>query len=137
MKAQTGKARAWISEALGHCTGAKILRVVALGALLVGATALYSSMSQGEAGSSPASTIDQRFPPGTLSEDTAGETEIFDEGVLPGRYREGSVVKAEGEIGISDEGVLPGRYWTVRAPGEEKATPSIDQRFPPGTLPED
>jgi hypothetical protein len=63
--------------------------------------------------SSPTLSIDQRFPPGSLPEDTAGETEIF------------------------DEGVLPGRYWTIRAPGKEKAPLSIDQRFPPGSLPED
>ncbi len=69
MTAQTSEARVRISEALGHSIGARFLRVAALGALLVGAAALYSSMSQGEAVSSPASSIDQRFPPGSLAED--------------------------------------------------------------------
>jgi len=69
MNAQAREAKVRISEVLGNSIGARFLRVVALGALLVGAAALYSSMSQGEAVSSPASSIDQRFPPGTLPED--------------------------------------------------------------------
>jgi hypothetical protein len=56
MKAGIGKAKVGISEALGHSVGSKFLRVVALGGLLVGAAVLYSSMSQGEAGSRPASS---------------------------------------------------------------------------------
>lgn len=55
MKAQTGQARVRISQALGHGIGGRFFRVVALGALLVGAAALYGSMSRGEAGNQPAS----------------------------------------------------------------------------------
>ena len=102
MKAQTGEARVKISQALGHSIGTRFLRAVALGALLVGATALYASMSQGEAGSLLSSVPD-----------------IFEEPVLPGRYKEASVTKAEEETGIFEEGVLPGRYWTVRAPAHK------------------
>lgn len=55
MKAELKEARLLVSEALGHSVGARLLRVMALGALLVGAAALYFSVSQGEAGNQSAS----------------------------------------------------------------------------------
>jgi hypothetical protein len=56
MKAEMGKTRVRISEALGDSIATRFFRVVALATLLVGTAALYSSMSQGEAGSRPASS---------------------------------------------------------------------------------
>jgi hypothetical protein len=61
------------------------------------------------------SSIDQRFPPGSLSEDIAGtETATLS---IDQRFPPGS---------LSED-----------IAGTETATLSIDQRFPPGTLPED
>ena len=48
MKAEMRTVSARISEALGDSIGTRFLRVVALGALLVGAAALYATISQGE-----------------------------------------------------------------------------------------
>ena len=143
MNAQTSEARVRISQALGHGLGGKFLRVVTLGALLLGATALYFSISQGEAVGSPGSdatpSIDQRFPPGSLSEDTAGETAIFDEGVLPGRYREGAYTGSRtADRPLPDRELANLDYArTMMLFVEAQATQSMDQRFPPGSLLED
>ena len=51
MKAEIRTARARISEVLGNSIGTRFFRAAALGALLVGAATLFSSISQGEAGS--------------------------------------------------------------------------------------
>jgi hypothetical protein len=55
IKAQTRDATLRRSQALGHSVGARFLRVVVLGGLVVATTALYFSVSQGDAGNQPAS----------------------------------------------------------------------------------
>jgi hypothetical protein len=138
MNAQTGEAKVRISEALAASIGARFFRVVALGALLVGAAALYSSMSQGEAVSSPASSIDQRFPPGSLPEDMPAmvrATMSIDQRFPPGTLPEDMPAVERATMSI-DQRFPPGSL-PEDMPAVERATMSIDQRFPPGTLPED
>jgi hypothetical protein len=136
MKPQTGQARVRISEVLGTSIGARFIRVVALGALLVGAAALYSSMSQGEAGSLRSGVpgiFEETVLPGRYQETgvtkAEGEIGIFEETVLPGRYREGAVTKAEGEIGIFEETVLPGRYREGASYEQQRAADSLQERL--------
>lgn len=112
MKADMEETNGQLFNALGSSVGARLFRVAALGALLVGAAALYSTMSQGEARSQPPSSETSQVSAATVYL-TAEEHDLAE---LP--YDE-----------------LTRNFFGTGSPS--RATLSIDQRFPPGALTED
>ncbi len=160
MKAKMVEARLQIAQALGHSMGARFFRVLALGTLLVGAAALYSSIIQGEAGNQPATTASSQW-----SEVEELEAPVIGIPAYTGSQSmdgfeveelEAAVIGIPASVGSNDTRVeRSGSYldtpyyqnpdWNERQrsastppiAGKVESTVSIDLRFLPGSLPED